>query len=43
VIRNEAALDRIRQYFVDHPKRWAFDSENASAVVRDPVVAADGR
>ena len=28
VIRNEAALNRIRQYIVDNPARWAEDPEN---------------
>jgi hypothetical protein len=35
VIRNEAALDRTRQYSVNNLIRWAFDPENPSAVVRD--------
>jgi hypothetical protein len=41
VIRNEPALDRVRQYIVNNPTRWAFDPENPGAVVRDPVVPAD--
>ena len=28
VIRNEAALDRIRRYVEDNPARWEFDDEN---------------
>lgn len=28
VIRNESALDRIRQYIADNPGRWAEDPEN---------------
>ena len=28
VIRNESALDRIRQYIVDNPTRWPEDPEN---------------
>jgi REP element-mobilizing transposase RayT len=28
VIRNEQALQRIRQYIIDNPARWAFDHEN---------------
>lgn len=28
VIRTEASLDRIRQYIVDNPGRWAFDRDN---------------
>ena len=33
VIRNESALDRIRQYIVDNPARWREDPENPA--VRD--------
>ena len=33
VIRNESALDRIRQYIVDNPARWPEDPENPA--VRD--------
>ena len=32
IIRNEASLNRIRQYIVDNPARWAFDRENPDAV-----------
>ena len=28
VIRNEASLNRIRQYIIDNPTRWDFDSDN---------------
>jgi len=28
VIRNEASLNRIRQYIADNPMRWEFDREN---------------
>ena len=28
IIRNEAALNRIRQYIMDNPARWAEDPEN---------------
>jgi len=28
VIRNEAGLERIRQYIFDNPARWSFDHEN---------------
>lgn len=28
VIRNEQALQRIRQYIIDNPARWEFDGEN---------------
>ena len=33
IIRNEAALNRIRQYIADNPARWAEDPENP--VVRE--------
>lgn len=32
IIRNEASLNRIRQYIVDNPARWAFDRDNPDAV-----------
>ena len=28
IIRNETALERIRQYIVDNPAQWEFDREN---------------
>ena len=28
VIRDDASLDRTRQYIIDNPARWAFDREN---------------
>jgi len=31
IIRDEAALDRIRQYIVNNPALWAEDSENPTA------------
>jgi len=31
VIRDEDALQRIRQYIVDNPARWAFDRDNPAA------------
>ena len=31
IVRSEAALERIRQYIVDNPARWAFDRENPFA------------
>ncbi len=36
VIRDEVGLDRIRQYIVDNPARWAEDPEN-------PARRSDGR
>jgi len=32
IIRNDVALDRIRQYIVDNPLRWACDRYNPHAV-----------
>ena len=32
VIRDEGALDRIRQYIADNPARWHEDPENPDAV-----------
>ncbi|HEV8720734.1 MAG TPA: transposase [Candidatus Binatia bacterium] len=31
IIRNEESLNRIRQYVLDNPVRWAFDRENPTA------------
>jgi putative transposase len=31
VIRGEEAMNRIRQYIIDNPSRWAFDRENPLA------------
>jgi hypothetical protein len=28
VIRTEAALDRVREYIIRNPERWANDEEN---------------
>jgi REP element-mobilizing transposase RayT len=36
IIRNEAALNRIRQYILDNPARWMFDRENPLAVAAEP-------
>ena len=32
IIRNEAELNRIRQYIIDNPANWAADPENPAAV-----------
>ena len=34
VIRNEASLERIRQYITDNPARWALDRENPRGTAR---------
>jgi REP-associated tyrosine transposase len=39
VIRNEDSLNRIRQYIIDNPARWAFDRENPAATTPDPEEA----
>ncbi len=31
VIRDDDALNRIRQYILDNPARWEFDRENPAA------------
>ena len=36
IIRNEVSLNRIRQYTLDNPSRWAFDRENPLAVTPEP-------
>jgi REP element-mobilizing transposase RayT len=35
IIRNEESLNRIRQYIIDNPARWAFDDENPSAILAE--------
>ena len=37
IIRNEAALNRIRRYIADNPARWAEDPENPVVRRRDPA------
>jgi len=32
IIRNDVALDRIRQYILDNPLRWAYDRYNPQAL-----------
>jgi putative transposase len=36
VIRDEASLNRIRQYILDNPARWEFDRENPAATKPEP-------
>jgi len=36
IIRDEDSLNRIRQYIVDNPARWAFDRENPAATAPEP-------
>jgi putative transposase len=36
VIREEESLNRIRQYILDNPARWALDPENPAATNREP-------
>ena len=33
IIRDEASLDRIRQYIADNPAQWEFDEENPAACI----------
>ena len=37
IIRNDDSLNRIRQYIIDNPARWAFDRENPSVIDRELV------
>ncbi len=39
IIRNDRALDAIRQYIADNPLRWHLDRYNENAVGRDPRAA----
>jgi len=36
LIRDEDSLNRIRQYILDNPARWAFDRENPAATAPAP-------
>jgi putative transposase len=36
IIRNDASLNRIRQYILDNPARWTFDRENPLAIAPEP-------
>jgi putative transposase len=35
VVRDEESLNRIRQYILDNPARWAFDRENPVATMAE--------
>jgi len=37
IIRDEESLNRIRQYILDNPARWAFDPENPKSTVPEPT------
>jgi len=37
IIRNEESLNRIRQYILNNPARWAFDRENPRATAPEPA------
>ena len=39
VIRGEESMNRIRQYIIDNPARWAFDRENPAATAVEPDAA----
>ena len=39
VIRNEDSLNRVRQYILNNPARWAFDRENPKATTLEPEEA----
>ncbi len=36
IIRDEASLNRIREYIVNNPPQWALDRENPVGAVREP-------
>jgi REP element-mobilizing transposase RayT len=36
VIRDEASLDRIREYILNNPAQWAVDRENPAAAAAEP-------
>jgi len=43
VVRDEESLNRIRQYILDNPARWAFDHENPAAKTPEPEDAWSGQ
>jgi REP element-mobilizing transposase RayT len=36
IIRDEESLNRIRQYILDNPARWAFDQNNLASMMPEP-------
>jgi REP element-mobilizing transposase RayT len=36
IIRDEAALERIRRYITENPARWPHDRDNPAATILDP-------
>jgi putative transposase len=36
IIRNDVSLNRIRQYILDNPVRWAYDRYNPRAIHPEP-------
>jgi len=42
IVRDEDSLNRIRQYILDNPARWAFDHENPAAKTPEPEDAWSG-
>jgi REP element-mobilizing transposase RayT len=40
IIRNERALNAIRQYIMENPRRWQMDRENEARTAPDPLAQA---
>ena len=40
IIRNERALNAIRQYIIENPRRWQMDRENEARTAPDPLAQA---
>ena len=40
IIRNERALNAIRQYIIENPRRWHLDRENNARTGPDPLAQA---
>jgi REP element-mobilizing transposase RayT len=40
IIRNERALNAIRQYIMENPRRWQMDRENEALTASDPLAQA---
>jgi REP element-mobilizing transposase RayT len=36
ILRSEESLNRVRQYILDNPRRWAYDRENPAATALEP-------
>jgi len=38
IVRDDDALNRIRQYIIDNPSQWAFDRENPAVIDAEAIM-----